>query len=95
MIRVIGVPVGTGQLKWDFFVGDCQRGTSQACESAGPHERCPGELSDSVSLRTVQSPITHESSAAYALLIEWALTSNITGDGAAAAGLPTLEKVAK
>ena len=45
-------------------------------------------------LRTVPSSITHQAAAAYDALVEWALVSTIADDGAAAAGLPTLEEVA-
>ena len=45
-------------------------------------------------LRTVPPSITCQAAANYDALVEWALASIIAGDGAAAAGLPTPEKVA-
>ena len=45
-------------------------------------------------LRIVPPSITHEASAAYDALVEWALVSIIAGDGAAAAGLPAPEELA-
>ena len=45
-------------------------------------------------LRTVPPSIAYEASTDYDTLVEWALVSIITGDGPAAAGLPTPEEVA-
>ena len=45
-------------------------------------------------LRTVPPFITCQTAANYDALVEWALASIIAGDGAAAGGLPTPEKVA-
>ena len=45
-------------------------------------------------LRKVPPSITCQAAANYDALVEWALASMIAGDGAAAAGLPTLEEVA-
>ena len=45
-------------------------------------------------LRTVPTSITCQAAANYDALVEWALAYIIAGDGAAAAGLPTLEEVA-
>ena len=43
--------------------------------------------------RTVSPSVTCQDAANYDALVEWALASIIAGDGAAAAGLPTLEEV--
>ena len=45
-------------------------------------------------LRLVPPSITCQAAANYDAVVEWALASIITGDGAAASGLPTPEKVA-
>ena len=45
-------------------------------------------------LRTVPPSITCQAAANHDVLVEWALASNIAGDGASAAGLPTPEEVA-
>ena len=45
-------------------------------------------------LRTVPPSITCQAAVNYGALVEWALTSIIAGDGAAAAELPTPEEVA-
>lgn len=41
---------------------------------------------------TISPSITHEASTAYDVLVEWALASVVSGNGAAAAGLPTTEE---
>ena len=46
-------------------------------------------------LRTVPPSITFQAAANYDALVEWALVPIIAGDGAAAAGIPTPEEVAK
>ena len=46
-------------------------------------------------LRTVPPSITCQAAVSYYALVEWALTSIIAGNGAAAAGLPRPEEVAR
>ena len=46
-------------------------------------------------LRTVPPSITCQAAENYDALVEWALASILAGDGAAAAGLPTPEEVAR
>ena len=63
--------------------------TSLGTESSYP--RLPQSLKHS---RTVPPSNTCQAGANYDALVEWTLASAIAGDGAAAAGLPTPEKVA-
>ena len=102
-MRVVGVPVGTEQFQRDFLQEAVNGGTSRACEGASPDGGCPSELSDFASICHF-SPLTFASNSPALHHVPSgnklrhfggvALASIITGDGAAAAELPTPVEVA-
>ena len=102
-MRVVGVPVGTEQLHRDFLQEAVNGEPTELVRAQVPMEdarasfqilRLSATSRFSHLLRTVPPSITCQVAANYDALVEWALTSIIAGDGAAAAGLPTPEEVA-
>ena len=102
-MRVVGVPVGTGQLQRDSLQEAANGEPAELVRTLVPmgdaqvsfqvlHLSATPRLSHL--LRTVSPSITCQSAANYDALVERALASIIAGDGAAAAGLPTPEEVA-
>ena len=102
-IRVVGVPVGTEQFQRDLLQKAVNEEPAELVRALVPMEDAQASFQilrlSATSrlphlLRTVPPSITCQAAANYEALVEWALTSIITGDGAAAAGLPTPEGVA-
>ena len=103
VMRVVGVPVGTGQFQRDFLQEALNGEPAKLVRALVPMEDAQASfqiLRLSVTsrlshlLRTVPPCITCQTAANYDALVEWALASIIAGDGAAAVGLPTPEEVA-
>ena len=97
-MRVVGVPVGTEQFQRDFLQEAVNGEPAELVRALVPMEdaqasfqilRLSATSRLSHLLRTVPPSITCQAAANYDALVEWALASIITGDGAAAAGLPT------
>ena len=101
-MRVVGIPVGTEEFKQDFVKGAVNGEPAELVRALVPMDDAQAsfqilrlsEVSRLSHLRTVPPSITQEASRHFYALIEWALASNIAGDGAIAAGLPTPEEVA-
>ena len=102
-MRVVGVPVGTEQFQRDFLQEAVNGEQDELVRALVPVEDAQASFQilrlSATSrplhlLRTVSLSITCQSAANYDALVEWALASIIAGDGAVAAGLPTLEEVA-
>ena len=102
-MRVVRVPVGTEQLQRYFLQEAVCGEPAELVRALVPMEDAQASfqmlllsVTSRVShlLRTVSPSITCQAAANYDALVEWALTSIIAGDGAAAAGLPTPEEVA-
>ena len=102
-MRVVGVPVGTEQFQRDFLQEAVNGEPAELVRALVPMEdaqasfqilRLSATSRLSHLLRTVPPSITGQAAANYDALVEWVLASIITGDGAAAAGLPTPEEVA-
>ena len=103
VMRVVGVPVGTGQFQRDFLQEAVNGEPAKLVRALVPMEDTQASfqiLRLSVTsrlshlLRTVPPCITCQTAANYDALVEWALASIIAGDGAAAVELPTPEEVA-
>ena len=102
-MRVVGVPVGTGQFQRYFLQEAVNGEPAELVRALVPMEdaqasfqifRLSATSRLSHLLQTVPPSITCQAAANYDALVEWALASIIAGDGAAAAGLPTPVKVA-
>ena len=102
-MRGVGVPVRTEQFQRDFLQEAVNEEPAELARALVPMEdsqasfqilRLSATSRLSHLLRTVPPSITCQAAANYDPLVEWALASIIVGDGAAAAGLPTPEKVA-
>ena len=100
---VVGVPVGTEQFQRDFLQEAVNGKPAELVRALVSTEDTQASFQIlrlfaisrlSHLLRTVPPSITCQAAANYDALVEWALASIITGDGAAAAGLPTPEEVA-
>ena len=103
-MRVVGVPVETEQFQRDFLQEAVNGEPAELARALVPMEdaqesfqilRLSATSRLSHLLRTVPPSITCQVAANYDALVEWALASIIAGDGAAAAGLPTPEEVAR
>ena len=102
-MRIVGVPVGTEQFQRDFLQEAVNGEPAELLKALVPMEDAQANfpiLRPSATsrlshlLQTVPPPITCQAAANYEALVEWALAFIIAGDGAAAVGLPTPEKVA-
>ena len=102
-MRVVGVPVGIEQFQRDLLKEAVNGEPAELVRALVPMEDAQASfqilrLSTTSRLshlfRTIPPSITCQAAANYDALVEWALASIIAGDGAAAAGLPTSEKVA-
>ena len=102
-MKAVGVPVGTEQFQRDFLQEAVNGEPAELVRALVPmkdaqasfqilHLSATSRLSHL--LRTVPRSITCQAAVNYDALVEWALASIIAGDGAAAAGLPTIEEVA-
>ena len=103
-MRVVGVPIGTEQFQRDFLQEAVNGEPAELVRVLVPVEdaqasfqilRLSATSRLSHLLQTVPPSILCQATANYDALVEWALASIIAGDGAAAAGLPTPEEVAR
>ena len=94
-MRVVGVPVGTGQFQCDFSQKAVNGEPAELVRALVPMEepqasfqilRLSATSCLSHLLRTVSPSITCQAAANYDALVEWALGSIIAGDGAARQG---------
>ena len=99
----MGVPVRTEQFQRDFLQEALNEEPAELVRAPVPMENAQASFQIlrlsatsrlSHLLRTIPASITCQAAANYDALVEWALSSIIAGDGAAAAGLPTPEEIA-
>ena len=102
-MKVVGVPVGTEQFQRDFLQEAVNGEPAEIVRALVWMEdaqasfqiwRLSAPSCLSHMLRTVPPSITFQAAENYDALVEWALASITAGDGAAAGGLLTSEKVA-
>ena len=103
-MRVVGVLVGTEQFQRDFLQEAVNGEPAELVRALVAMEDAQASFQilrlSAISrlshlLRTVPLSITCQAAANYDALVEWTLASIIAGDGAATAGLPTPEEVAR
>ena len=103
-MRVVGEPAGTEQFQRDFLQETVNREPAELVRALVPMEdvqasfhilRLSATSHPSHLLGRVPPSIPYQAAANHDALVEWALASIIAGNGAAVAGLPTPEEVAR
>ena len=102
-MRVVRVPVRIEQFQHDFLQEVVNEEPAELVRALVPMEDAQASFQTlhlsatsriSHLLRAVPPSITCQAAADYDSLVEWVLASVMSGDGAAAAGLPTPEEIA-